>query len=85
MTCLLCSCNKISTETQFSLTLHQYELEWYQHRRVIEIDRVVNREGRRNQKRIRPMGGGRGLVGASHWPAAGLRGYKGLDTTLDKR
>lgn len=31
------------------------------------------------------MGGRAGLAAASHWPAAGLSGSKGLDTALDKR
>lgn len=31
------------------------------------------------------MGGRAGLAAASHWPAAGLSGSKGLDTVLDKR
>lgn len=74
------------TEVNVQLnTLETDNLEQYQHSRIIEIDRVVNRVGRCNQKRIRPMSGRDGLADGSHWSAAGLSGTKGLDTALDKR
>lgn len=46
--------------------------------RVIEIDRVVNRVGRRNQKRIWPMRGHRRSIAVTDWLAAGLRGSRAL-------